>query len=444
MDKETLLSAGIDIGTTTTHLIISEISITVQNSFSTVPKAEITDKKILYKSPVYYTPLNDKGLIDPKAVADMIESEYKRAGIKKEELKSGAVIITGESAKKRNAGRVLQELSLSSGRFVTASAGAELESFLSGKGAGADLISKETGRVTANADIGGGTTNISVFKNGELVDDCCLNIGGRLVRFDNGKLQIAGCIKPLCSGMDLNQADGLNALCAKMAGIIKAALLSEHIKIEKNLITDHLLSGNYIPEIITFSGGVAECMRAEYEPFQFGDIGVLLAGAVSGAFADFKGEIKSAGNNDPIRATVIGAGNFSVEISGSTIQFSGIDFPLRNLECVKDLSRIGNRPCAICPESERAPGFDFVNALAADIAGSCSGLIASGIPIVVITENDFSKALGICLKKYLPENYPFICLDGIQCSRGDYIDIGMPVAGGRAVPVVVKTLVFGG
>lgn len=443
MENEILLSAGIDIGTTTTHLIISRIGIALEGGFGTAPQAKITEKKILYKSPVYFTPLDASGQIDAQAVAKIIEQEYKRAGVKKENLKSGAVIITGESAKKENARRVLQETARLSGDFVTANAGAELESFLSGKGAGADVRSKESGRITANVDIGGGTTNISVFQDGEFVDDCCLNIGGRLVCFQNGVPVAAPCIQPLCRGMDLHKEEDLRHLCRQMAAYILLALQGKNEQIPDFLVTNHLLSGRNLPGVVTFSGGVGACMCQAQNDFQYHDIGVLLADAVKTAFSSFEGQVVPP-QPDSIRATVIGAGNFHLDISGSTIRYQNIAFPLKNLECVRQLDEIGTELCAICPKTDGAPGFAGVDGLARQIVAAAGGLIQSGAPLVVLTKYDFSKALGTCLKKYLPRQYPFLCADGIDCAKGDYIDIGEPVGGGRAVPVVVKTLVFGG
>lgn len=436
MADEMLLSAGIDIGTTTTHLIISEIGISVEGGFGCVPKAKITDKKIIYKSPVYFTPLNRDGSIDANAVADIIMSEYKAAGIDRSRLNSGAVIITGESSKKENAQAVLHSISELSGNFVAAQAGAELESFLAGKGAGADVISADTGKIVANIDIGGGTTNISFFENGECVDDCCLNIGGRLVKFENDRKIVSNTVKTLYS-----QCKSINELCEKMADTIYKAITGK--RVDDYLITDHLPRGKHIPQIVTFSGGVGECIYGDYKADCFNDIGVLLANAVRKRFSAFDGEIIKPKN--PIRATVIGAGNFSMEISGSTIQLADrINLPIKNLECISDLKSIGGNPCAICPATEKSPSFDYINTLALEITQACKKLIKNNIPIVVITKYDVSKALGICLKRRLPEGYPFICADGIDCARGDYIDIGQPVAGGKAVPVVVKTLVFGG
>ena len=453
MENETILSTGIDIGTTTTHLIISCLQISITGGFGAVPSAHITNKEILYKSPVYFTPLQKNGDIDGKEVAKIIAGEYKNAGVSRCDLKSGAVIITGESARKENASEVLQDISEFAGDFVAAQAGTELESYLAGKGSGADKISEETGCCVANVDIGGGTANISLFENGECVEDCCLNIGGRLIKLNaDGTLYLSPTVKRLCSQRDIAVTNftqtenirNIKALCDIMAEIIKTALgFGGEEELTHFCTADHRLSGKYIPQIVTFSGGVAACMDKDYSDFEFGDIGVLLAKAVKKSTQGYPCEIRFNAEN-PIRATVIGAGHFSMEISGSTIQFSDIELPLKNLPCVRELSHVNGEPCAICPVGEASPSFEYVTQLAKEITVSAVGLIEKNIPIVVITKQDFSKALGQCLKRLLPKNYPFICADGIDCKTGDYIDIGAPIAEGKAVPVVVKTLVFGG
>ena len=141
MKTESMLSAGIDIGTTTTHLVISRIGIGVMEGFGTVPSVHITSKKVLFKSDVVFTPLLPDGKIDARAVTEIIKEQYKKAGVTPDELKCGAVIVTGESACRENASEVISSVSEFAGDFIAAQAGSELESYLSGKGAGADVIS---------------------------------------------------------------------------------------------------------------------------------------------------------------------------------------------------------------------------------------------------------------------------------------------------------------
>ena len=321
MKTESMLSAGIDIGTTTTHLVISRIGIGVTEGFGTVPSVHITSKKVLFKSDVVFTPLLPDGKIDARAVTAIIKEQYKKAGVTPDELKCGAVIVTGESACRENASEVISSVSEFAGDFIAAQAGSELESYLSGKGAGADVISENEGKCTANVDIGGGTTNISVFVNGSCVETCCLNIGGRLVRKSNDDgVFISSSLLNLCRANGINiksfdDADSINSihkLCSILASKIKEALgFCKEKTIETELITDSLLSGKYIPEIVTFSGGVSECMQEKTDnSFKYGDIGVILADEIRNDTETYPCKVITELDN-PIRATVIGAGQFS-------------------------------------------------------------------------------------------------------------------------------------
>ena len=154
--REELLSVGIDIGTSTTQLIFSKLIIENMASSYTVPRIVIVDKEIIYKSPIYFTPLISIKEIDGPKVREIIEKEYQSAGVDKKDIDTGAVIITGETARKQNAEEVLTTLSGFAGDFVVATAGPDLESIISGKGAGAHLYSKEHTTTVVNIDIGGG------------------------------------------------------------------------------------------------------------------------------------------------------------------------------------------------------------------------------------------------------------------------------------------------
>lgn len=448
MEKEIILSAGIDIGTTTTHLVISRLVISVSRGFGVPPQAEIAAKEIVYQSPVYFTPLLENGDINGAKVAQIIQKEYAAAGVTKADLKSGAVIVTGESAAKGNAQSVIHAVSELAGDFIAAQAGSELESLLSGRGAGADTLSRETDARVANIDIGGGTTNISVFESGDCVDTCCLHIGGRLIKKESAGICVSGAMQRLLQEENIkinsleDSAETMIRLCSVLAGYIFTALGFCGGTLPQYLVTDHLLSIKK-PDIVTFSGGVAECMHRQLPDFAFGDIGVLLARAVQDAAKHLQVRVEPAGRS-AIRATVIGAGQFSMEISGSTIRYSDIELPLKNLPCVKYISKLGSAPCALCLSGGKAPSFLQLTETAQKIVSAAEQLINRNIPLVVMTEADYSMALGQCLKRLLPKHYPLLCADGICCKEGDYIDIGKPVAGGMAVPVVVKTLVFGG
>ena len=195
--KETILSVGIDIGTSTTQLIFSKLTIENEASSYVVPRINIVDKEVTYRSKIYFTPLLSQTEIDAEKVKKIIEAEYKAAGMKPEDLQTGAVIITGETARKHNANTVLASLSSMAGDFVVATAGPDLESVLSAKGAGADAFSEEHRQAVANIDIGGGTSNIALFQKGNLKGTSCLDIGGRLIKIENGRISYIFPKKPM-------------------------------------------------------------------------------------------------------------------------------------------------------------------------------------------------------------------------------------------------------
>ncbi len=185
---EEILSVGVDIGTSTTQLIFSRLTIENRASSYAAPRIQIVKKEVVHRSGIYFTPLRSAVEIDAEAVKKIVREEYASAGISPSDVKTGAVIITGETARKQNANEVLEALASLAGDFVVATAGPDLESVLSARGAGADRISEEQRLTVANLDVGGGTTNIAVFDRGKLLGVCCLDIGGRLIRIENGRV----------------------------------------------------------------------------------------------------------------------------------------------------------------------------------------------------------------------------------------------------------------
>ena len=318
--EEEILSAGIDIGTSTTQLVFSRMLLQNTGGFGRIPQIRVISKEVFYRSRVYFTPLLSRDEIDGEKVHDIIAGEYKKAGIRASDLSTGAVIITGESSRKKNAEDVVKAVSGIAGDFVVATAGADLESVLAGKGSGAAQLSKDTESIVANLDIGGGTTNICFFENGHMLDTACLDIGGRLVRIQDGILTyVAPKIRWLSDKLKLDIREGkpaeesqLRILTDAMAEILAQSVgikktsgtgqeLLEHMK------TNHLISCEKKPEIITFSGGVAACFGEEKDIFQYGDIGVLLAQSIRKAPAFQNADVRNA--RETMRATVIGAGN---------------------------------------------------------------------------------------------------------------------------------------
>ncbi|EGO8273799.1 ethanolamine ammonia-lyase reactivating factor EutA [Enterococcus faecalis] len=473
MSKETLLTVGIDLGTSTTQLVLSELTVENFASAFTVPRISISDKKVIYRSDIIFTPLLNQSEIDAEPIKAFVAEQYRQAGIQKQDIQMGAVIITGETARKSNANNVLRALSGYAGDFVVATAGPDLESIIAGKGAGAQTYSETKRKPVVNLDIGGGTTNLAVFKDGEVIDTACFDIGGRLIKLDQQQkiTYIAPKIQEIINkkGLTLHLGDqateqNLLPIISELVAVLENSIgLGTQSPFYQLLVTNHpLRKGGELP-IVTFSGGVADCLNTtSTNLFKYGDIGLLLGKYLRKSLIfSVKEVLESA---ETIRATVVGAGSHTAEISGSTIAYREQILPVKNIPILKlaqedetlTVTELGQRiqeklnwhrieetpQIALAIRGMSNPTFADIQRYGQGIVAGLASLVAEQMPIIVMVDEDMAKALGHALSAHLPKDYPFICLDSVKVENGDYVDIGLPVAEGAVLPVIVKTLVF--
>ena len=443
---KTLRSVGLDVGTTTTQMIVSELMVENRASGFAVPQLEIAKRNVVYRGSVRFTPLISDTMIDGPVLRELVGEEYRLAGITRETVDTGAVIITGETSRKENAATVLESLADLAGEFVVATAGPDLESVLAAKGAGAVDFSRQTGKRVLHFDIGGGTSNYCLIEDGKITKTGCLNVGGRLLKFDAaGQITyVSPVIGKLCKlkvGEVPAESQVREVSEVLVRGLEMVAGLAVPTELLRQLATEEAEDqGNIQPvcdgnAVISFSGGVAECIEKEYHPLKFGDMGPVLGKAIRKSRL-CRGEYRLG--EETIRATVIGAGCHSAQLSGSTVFYRNVEFPMKNLPVVTDpaaLSRLDGPGVLSLPGVEN-PGYGKVSAMAEEIAAS----VPSG-PILIALEADMAKALGHCLALRVDTDRPVLCVDRVGLREGDYLDVGNPV--GPALPVVVKTLVLG-
>lgn len=473
-----LLSAGIDIGTTTTQLVISELTMKNRLPGARIPKIEITEKKILYQSPIYMTPIIDHKEVDAKALKEIIEKEYRKAGFNLDSIDTGAVIITGETAKKENAEKIIHQLAEFAGDFVVAVAGPQLESVLAGKGSGASDYSKHNMKKVVNLDIGGGTTNIAVFYNGNVEDSTCINVGGRLIEIDEASDRISYISKPAkifidTYGINIKNGEKVNLseleiFCNKMVELTERVLKGQEIPPAlAEIIMASPLKKDSDYDCIMFSGGVAEYIYGnkleEGRLFKYGDIGILLAKAFKRSNLIKSIELIIAENT--IRATVIGAGTQSMGISGSTVFVKAEMLPIRNIPVAKihwnefPMDELGikesiiavikrydgslkHNALAISLPCPRELSFENIERMSGGVYRAWQEAMDRTKPLVLIVEKDIAKVLGQTLQIRSNGEMKFICIDSIYVNDGDYIDVGRPMSKDDVVPVIIKTLVF--
>ena len=482
---ETLLSVGIDIGTSTTQLVISRLTLENRANPFSVPKVAIAEREVLYRSDIHFTPLLSDAVIDAQGVRTIVEEEYRKSGFAKGEIATGAVIITGETARKENAREVLSALSAFAGDFVVATAGPDLESILAARGAGADEYSGEKYADILHFDIGGGTANLSLWSHGELVQTGCLDVGGRLIKLDrdSGRITYVSPVITRAAGHLEHVGRGLapaapyrtpvvgdtaapEALAPVIQTMVEALEQAAGLRPGRERMDAFLTQGTRwepraVP-VVSFSGGVADCIDNPPADWRaYGDIGVLLGRAIAASPAfQQAGRFRGA---ETIRATVVGAGSHATDLSGSTIFYRDITFPLKSLPILKLTAREetgtaeelaerivdklgwysdqeGLTQLVLALRGEPNPSYARVQELAQGVVRGLEPLRRAGFVPIVAVEADQAKVLGQAMAALCPG--PLLCLDGVGVDNGDYMDIGAPVAGGTVLPVVIKTIAF--
>lgn len=478
-DKTAILSVGIDVGTSTTQVVFSKLQMDNAGGYFTVPRVAIVDKEVVYKSEVYMTPLKTDVLIDTDALRDIVAAEFRKAGYRPEDTDSGAVIITGESARKENSDAVLKSLSDFAGDFVVSAAGPDMESLIAGKGSGAWQYSMDHHCRVANLDIGGGTTNAVLFEDGETLARGCLDIGGRLICMNPQgiitKVSPAAAVMAQAAGVSVSVGDRcdelkLTAVTRQMAAALNAYLGVGTKDIDAILrqIKTPGSSDFPVPEkvqAVFFSGGVADLIYHESaDTWAYGDIGVLLGRAIreSRLFTDFQ----KMEPGETIRATVVGAGTYTTTISGSTITYSDDIFPLKNIPVIKldeelqeacfagetepvirriqwVLGQNDEEHFILAMPGKRNPGYMEMKRAAASIRQIMDRVQPPGEPILLVIESDIAKAMGQMIRQQPDLKRQVVAIDSIHVEDGEYVDMGKPMMNGMVIPVVVKTLIFG-
>ena len=434
--SEALLSVGLDVGTTSTQLIFSKLEVANKAGSFSVPELAIANREVLYRSPIHFTPLLSGDLVDAAALRGIIDAEYQKAGISRSSVDTGAIIITGETSRKENAEAVLHELSGFAGEFVVAAAGPDLESVLAAKGAGADVYSAQTGKTVLHMDIGGGTSNLALIQDGRIMATGCLNVGGRLLKFDqNHRITY---VSPVLNGLThLSPGDTVSPeLLKPIAELLTSALemaagLRPATELLARLTTPGTTMAVPVEELtLSFSGGVADCISREISWDAFGDLGPILGQTIRRS--------KLCSNfllgTETIRATVIGAGCHSAQLSGSTVFYQNIPFPLKNLPVVSLGQMPPEEPHILALPKMEFPSYRQIRELANTLSATGND------PLLVCMEQDMAKALGQTLSLLCPPEKPILCIDRVKLTEGAFLDVAAPI--GPALPVVVKTLVL--
>lgn len=480
MTSREMLSVGIDVGTTTTQLVLSRLTVRNTRRFGLVPRLDVAATEVLFASEPKETPLSAPDEVDVDALVQLIRAEYTAAGVTTTQVETGAVIITGETARTRNAEAILHGLSDLAGDFVVTVAGPNVESQIAGRGSGAAAWSADRFTSVVNVDVGGGSSNAALFRSGQHVASAAAMVGGRQARLERGSgllthLAPSGRIIADALGLDLvpgrvPRMAALRGLTDAMADIIvdlcqgRLSPLGEQVALTPPMRIEDSVTARFV------SGGVGLLYYDDApagtlaEVSAFGDVGPLLARSLreNPRWRALRVEQPP----QTLRATVLGAASQQVTLSGSTIWADEDVLPLRNLPVIEPDFDSAFREKAMVTDSltdavqrwdrgtpetgatvaislSLPDRLDYaqVSALAAGVSDFVREGMQPGTPLVMVTEKDYAQVLGQTIKSHLHE-LPLVVIDQIGLGEGDFIDIGEPMLDGRVVPVSVKTLVF--
>lgn len=474
-DNISLLSVGIDIGSAGTQVIFSRLRLR-RLSEELTSRYFIVGRETAYQSPIALTPYLSEERIDDQAIGRIIDDAYAAAGIHPDDVDTGAVILTGEALRRDNARAIADVMAEVGGEFVCAAAGHHMEAMLAAYGSGAAKASYDRGEPILNIDIGGGTTKLAVVEGGRVVHVAAIHLGGRLaVVDDNGRLtrlDPAGRRLAALAGRDWKLGDqisvaDLRAVATWMADALVSALTGDAPpEVEELWLTEPLgLIGGIAGTMV--SGGVGEYVY-QRETRDFGDLGRYLGEAIRERLDAGRIPFPLLPAGECMRATALGASEYSVQLSGNTVYISSPRelLPRKNLQVVKPELTFGEStdPAAIATairrhfakfdlvegEAEVALAFSWSGApLHARLAGLARGIvdalprtIAAGKPLFIILDGDVAQTLGALLKNELAVASEVLAIDGVSLWDFDYIDLGRVRMPSFTVPVTIKSLVF--
>ncbi|HUZ67688.1 MAG TPA: ethanolamine ammonia-lyase reactivating factor EutA [Beijerinckiaceae bacterium] len=469
-DEIRLVSVGVDIGSSTSHLIFSRLVLERLDN-----RYVVSQREILHESDVLLTPYASDMTIDAIALGAFIDRQYELAQLDPQAIDTGALILTGVAVRRRNARAIGDLFAAQAGKFVSVSAGDALEATLAAFGSGAAARSIRDGARVMNIDIGGGTSKIAVCEQGEVVDMTAVDIGARILAFDAEgrvtRLEEAGQRFAAEVGLDVEigakpDPAGVNRMIERMADRLIEAASSPLLEAETlSLLRLAALRNERAPDVITFSGGVSEYIYGRQSEV-FGDLGPGLAKAVLARARALGASIQPP--DEGIRATVVGASQYTVQVSGGTIFVAPISIlPLRNAPAItpdlpldEDVLNVegiassiavalrrldlheGRQAVAICYHWRGSATFrrldDFCKGLVRGMAPS----LARGFPLILVGDGDIGGLVGIHCKEETRLSNPVVSIDGVVLKEFDFIDIGAILESSGAVPVVIKSLVF--
>ena len=468
-----LRTVGIDIGSSTSHLLFARVTLKRQSQ-GLSSRFVVVDRQVIWRSPIMLTPFLPDGTIDAKALEHFFKHAYHEAGLRRADIDSGAVILTGEAIKRKNARAIDDIFAEESGKFVCATAGHKLESILAAHGSGASALARRRNGCGLHVDVGGGTTKLALIDKGEILSVAAFAVGGRLIakdaqgawtRVDNSAQLVARELGLAVTPERLADPTVRQAIAKRLAQLAVDQIVGAPLDtLGRELELTEPLARSVKPDFITFSGGVAEYIFSR-ETTDHGDIARMLASEIVEQLRD-RLSVPIIEPGERIRATVIGASQFTVQVSGKTIYLPDAGaLPVHNIPVVhlgmpipehidvdatadafaKSASLLDVSPqarIALAFTWAGQPEYSRLAAMARAIMKFAAPAGRRDQMLVLMIDGDVGRALGRILDKELKLDGKLVSVDGVHLRELDFVDIGELLDPPGVVPVVIKSLLF--
>ncbi len=464
-----LKTVGIDIGSSTSHLLFAKVVLQRHNQGLSA-RFVVVDRQVLWRSPIMLTPFLPDGLIDARALKRFIDDAYKEAGFERSDVDSGAVILTGEAIKRKNARAIDELFADEAGKFVCATAGHILECRLAAHGSGAVKLSRDRAQCVLHVDIGGGTTKLTLIDRGTPVSSAAFAVGGRLIATDEKGAWTRIDDSARLTAEDLGFAptpeafadpDTREAAAQRLAQVAADYVLGAKLDpLGQKLMLTEPLRRTAEPTALTFSGGVSEYIFGT-EPQEFGDIAMPLARAMIKELTT-RAKLPLIDPGQRIRATVIGASQFTIQVSGKTIYLSDPSMlpvhgvPVMHVgstaeehpENLTEAIRQGFIGLDLEPDARAAIAFSWQGDPSYERLAATGRAIVAALdpkrtePLFLMIDGDIGRTMGRLLYEELDLPGPLVSIDGVQLQDLDYVDVGELMSPPGVVPVVIKSLLF--
>ncbi len=477
LESVPLVSIGVDIGSSSTQIAFSKLILCGPGEHRAL-RGRARDQQTLYLSPIAATPLRDDHTIDATQLRAIIDRAFAAAGLTPDDIECGAVILTGEAARRDNAETIAGVVAEEIGELVCAAAGHRMEALLAAHGSGAMAFSRQrSGQNVLLIDIGGATTKFVAIGDGQAIATAAMSAGGRLLTIDMAnriaRLDPGARVFARRAGFNWRLQDVIDpAQRARLADLMCEAIVAVACGNDAPDLTELFLTAplrdSPPPDFIMFSGGVAEYIYGR-ENRDFGDLGKALGLKLRAAIDSCAMPGALAPPGECIRATVLGASEYSVQLSGETIYISSHSalLPVRNLPVLRpaidltgDISAVevadaigrhrallerqqANQTFALALGWRGAPDYTRARALCEGIAAGLADMIAASTPLYLIVEGDMALTLGALLRQDLHIASELLVIDGVVVRDFDYIDIGRLRLPSHTVPATIKSLLFG-